>query len=637
MALVSAPRCAVTETSGTSISPEQVSVPKAEFNDLIVVLNDLRLAGIARPQFSVVLDLLLARKPDAHQFAGVPQFRTYIELAEDMRIVTIEHGKDDDSWISLCRPWHDGGSLSTSPRAEVQQVSHEGVITKPPLQAMFQDLIFVLSELRTSGEVEPRLSTVVLRLLTKKPTAYETRATNFKDCIEAAVKGGIITVRQDRTNGDAWVTLCDDWSVQSDECLASRPEPPRSPPNPPPTDTLSSAFHPLINVLEDFRTRGCTQPPVSEVFSKLYWSGRSDVYRLTGASTFTDYLIAAVTAGIITIGGGSVSNPAASVCLRNREDMVTAVSKSDNTTARATPSAFSFEDLTHILEELYQEEANEFSFSDVKPLVLARNPQAFEQAGVSTFNEYVQLAAQVGVVIATDFGRVDDGWIKLRGEPVSPQQPLTTQTTPLDNDAQVSATFRDLVLVLQQLRTSGKNEFQFVNVAPLLLKRNPNVYQSVGAKRFTDYIELAANAGIVSVRGLMSGNGWISLCDSRPGNNRTNNASAPPPQTSRSSSDETVTPPPIPSMYRELVWLLRQRRSAGDSQPLFSAIAPVFMKNPSLLARSFGPVRATRFKQYAECARDAGMVKLDCSRVGGERMSLCPAWEEASFVPLEDW
>jgi len=87
-------------------------------------------------------------------------------------------------------------------------------------------------------------------------------------------------------------------------------------------------------------------------------------------------------------------------------------------------------------------------------------------------------------------------------------------------------------------------------------------------------------------------------------------------------------------MFKDLVWLLRQLRSAGDLDPLFSSIAPTLLKNEMVKARTLGAIGATKFKPYAESARDAGIVTISCDHVGEERMSLNPAWQ-GGLYPFE--
>jgi hypothetical protein len=226
----------------------------------------------------------------------------------------------------------------------------------------------------------------------------------------------------------------------------------------------------------------------------------------------------------------------------------------------------------------------------------------------------------------------EDGWVSLRSntslpgtsDPSSAEKDSAKSNTPVD-DASIPAAFRDLVSILKQLRcTTGKSEARFANVVPVLLKKNANAYPSVGVTKFTDYIELAVSAGVVYVRGMKNGDGWIEL---REGNY--NSPSSPASESAPSST------PAIPPMFKDLVWLLRQLRSTGDAEPLFSLIAESLLKSEAVKARTLGAFGTTKFKTYVEAARDVGIVTMRCHRVGEERISLCPAWQAGEFVPLD--
>lgn len=636
-----------------SDTPVSQATAQPEFKDLVIVLNEMRANGISKPRFSIVAPVLLDRKPDVYQAAGVAQLKTYLQLAQNMGMVSLEQDKDGDGWMCLCHPWCDSSSSpeplpSTPPHAQKATLAW-----KPSTNSIFHDLVLVLNELRLTGDPEPRFSTVAPRLLKRKAHVYELAGTTkFKEYIEAAVKAEIVATRGVR-NGDGWVTLCEKWCSEPEKV-----ETPRRAEELQPVETLSSlpvssssAFQSLVTVLEDLRAKRQEQPRISTIFSHLVWSGKPKIYELAGVATFKEYMNAAIAAGIIIVDGGDASNADASVLLCNSTPVLL------EKPIPMVPSASAFDCLTSALDELRGSGMTELHFSEVAPVVLAKDPQAFTKVGVTTIGAYIRLARQAGLVPVRVTDGNEDGWVNLRSERSLVKPPSTPAPVPSLSNADLSpsrtpppsvvtkipSTFRDLVVVLQQLQsTTGETEARYANVVPLLLRKKPTAYQSVGVTKFKEYIALAVEAGIVTVRGVKNGDGWISLCPDRPGNvrNATRQSSIVTPSRTNRSPNESgprMSPNNIAPMFKDLVWLLRQLRNSGDTEPLFSSIAPALLTNEMVRLRTLGAIGAIKFKPYAEAARDAGIVTIRCDRVGEERMSLCPAWQGGTFVPLELW
>jgi len=89
-------------------------------------------------------------------------------------------------------------------------------------------------------------------------------------------------------------------------------------------------------------------------------------------------------------------------------------------------------------------------------------------------------------------------------------------------------------VVLTKLRAStGESEARFSSVVPLLLKKKPNAYASAGVAKFKDYIILAMETGVVRIRGMKQGDGWVSLSEPRLGGLKS--VSSVSPQSSKSS------------------------------------------------------------------------------------------------------
>ena len=406
-------------------APAQVTKPPAktptkhDFEDLIAVLVELSASGSSRPRFGTVSRLLKDRKPDAFELVGVTQFKSYLQLAESVEVVTVEHlPQGGDGWITL-RHQRNTNSNSPSLPAPSQQA-----------KSRFRDLIKVLNDLRIAEDPEPKFRAVA-RQLGKIPSVYENaKVTRFKEYVEAAVEAGVVTVRGVR-NGDGWFKLSPAYCnlpVHSSTSSGSS--------NIPSTRaSTTSSFAPLVNLL---KSSASAQPtPFSDVFAHLIsthgYPGLVSLYTsVPGVTTFGQYIDAAIAAGSISLVSGTTASRDALISLRDMK------STSPQPGASTTPLPF--------------------------------------------------LPSSQGTTVS----------------------PSSTNAIP--------NSFRDLAAVLTELRAStGESEFRVSNVVPLLLKRKPNVYASAGVAKFTDYIVLAVEKGVVRARGMKQGDGWVSLCDPRPG------------------------------------------------------------------------------------------------------------------------
>jgi len=338
--------------------------------------------------------------------------------------------------------------------------------------------------------------------------------------------------------------------------------------SPPETDTEHD-FEDLIAILSELSANGGTAPQFSTVFS-LWRERKPDAIESLSAAKFKAYLQLAESAGIVAVQKCRDGDGCVAFCHQQNTD-------SNSSSQRTAPqqAGSRFRDLIQILNKLRLVGDPEPQFSVVGPRLLAKKPSIYRDAGVRKFEEYVRAAAEAGVVTVlgvkngdgslklcptycgppgcsstrmlatgtpptrtatTAFGTTvsGDALVSLRvgslDGPSPPPQlcvstpPLPSPPPPQENvvpSSSVNVTptsFRALVAVLTELQTlTGESVFWFSSVAPLLLKRRPNAYASVGVTTFTEYVTLAVENGVASTGETEQGDGWVSLSDSMPG------------------------------------------------------------------------------------------------------------------------
>ena len=494
-----------------------------DFLDLIVVLGDLSAKGNPRPRFATVSSLLRDRKPDVVEAVDVAQFKAYLQLAESAGIVTLEHRQDGDGYVAL----RDKRNTSSDGPSQHTQSQHPG--------SRFHDLIKALNGLRLAGDPEPRFGTVT-QPLRKNPSVYkDAGVTKFKDYIRAAVEAGVVTVRSGVKTGDGWLKLC---PAYTDPPVL--PSTSISSPGIPPTPTASapSPFTPLIDFLKSKQSTSAQPIPFSDIFthfiSTLGYPNLVSLYTsVPGVTTFSQYIDAAITSGLIFLVSGTTASRDALLSLRD-----TKPSPSVNT---RSPRHGPFEPLIGALTELWHEGKREPAFSEVYPLLLARDVMAYERVGAATIEDYVIKAAAANLVIydsLTTSGIFSmAATVRLRvppqlpddppppAQPNVPIRPLPSYPPPKEITVSPPSTnvtpnpFQDLIAVLTKLRESmGESESRFSSVVSLLLTRRPDAYASVGVTNFTDYITLAMMNGVVRIRWVGQRDGWVWLVARDPRN-----------------------------------------------------------------------------------------------------------------------
>lgn len=631
------PRLSWAEVAKSNVKPDV----KHHFKDLIAVLGELSANGNPTPRFSTVAPLLRDRKPDIYETVGVTQFKAYMELAESVGIVSVEQNQDGDGWITLCRQ---------------RNTSSNGLSQRNPPQradSRFRDLIKILNDLRLAEDPEPRFSAVGPRLLRKNPSIYENAGvTKFKEYVDAAVDAGVVTVRGVK-NGDGWIKLCPAYRNppvhSSTSASTASPLPAR-----PATSTFP--FAPLVEFLKSKQLTSTQPIPFSDILAHLISTlGYPDLLSLynsvPGVTTFGQYLDAATASGVVSLVSGTTISRDALVSLRDRTLGVgpqLSVPINPSTSQRSP-----FEPLITTLTKLWHEDKQEPMLSEIHPLILAQDLMAYGRVGAMTIKDYAIKAAAANLVIYDPLMMPGVSFmattIRLREIPQSskgllpPTHPNVSATPlpslPPPQEITVSppslnltpSSFRDIVTVLKKLRAStGETEFRFSSVVPLLLKKRPNVYASIGVTKFKDYVILAMENGVVRIRGMKQGDGWVSLADPRSGGLKSTSTVSP--QSSKSSEDGMVTARSsfvslkgigVDPEFVDLVEILGEMWKNGEKKPLFSLVAPHLSKDEKK-ARTLTACGVDKFKAYAELAKEAGIVKIYYERLGEERLLLDP-------------
>lgn len=618
---------------------------KRDFKELIAVLGELSANGNPRPRFSTVSPLLKDKKPDAFETVGVTQFKAYLQLAESAGIVSAEQLQDGDGWITLRH------RSNVSSNASAQHTPSQNP------ESRFRDLIKILNDLRLAEDPEPRFSAVGPRLLRKNPSIYENAGvTKFKEYIEAAVEAGVVTIRGVK-NGDGWLKLCPayrDPPVHSSTSASTVSTPPTR------AASTTFPFAPLVDLLKSKQLTNVQSIPFSDILAHLISTvGYPDLLSLynsvPGVTTFSQYLDAAIASGVVSLVSGTTASRDALVSLR---DTMATLGVGPQLPVPINPTISQhgpFEPLISSLTKLWREGKQEPMLCEIHPLILAQDIMAYGRVGAMTIKDYVVKAAAVNLVIydplvmpgvsfMASTVRLREPPLQLQDNPSPPAQPNVSTTPlpspPLLQEITVSpppvtvtaSSFRDLVTVLTKLRAStGESESRFSSVVPLLLKRKPNAYASVGVAKFKDYIILAMETGVVRIRGMKQGDGWVSLSDPRPGGLKS--ASTVSPQSSKSSEDGMVTARSsfvslrgagVDPKFVDLVETLGEMWKNGEKKPLFSLVAPQLVKDERKKARTLDACGVDKFKAYAELAKEAGIAKIYYERLGEERISLDP-------------
>ena len=275
-----------------------------------------------------------------------------------------------------------------------------------------------------------------------------------------------------------------------------------------------------------------------------------------------------------------------------------------------------FEDLIMVLSDLYANGNPKPRLSTVTRLLGDRKPDVFEKIDGSQFRTYLQLAESAGIV-AVEQHQDGDGWITLcHQRDTGSNSPLQSNGSPQSNgpshaqpapSQHAGLRFRDLIQVLNGLRLAEVPEPRFSIVGPRLLQKNPTIYKDAGVTKFKEYVEAAVEAGVITVRGVNGGDGWLKL---RPAHNE------PPVHPSASAGSSNAPPTHMAgtaSPFVPLVKFLESKRSAGFQPVPFSDIFSHFIATigyPDLVSLYTGVPGVTTFSQYIDAAITSGLASL---------------------------
>jgi hypothetical protein len=447
---------------------------KHDFKDLIAVLGELSANGNPRHRFWTVSSLLRNRTPDVFESAGVTQFKAYLQFAETAGIVTVEQHQGEDGWITLRQQWN------TNPKNPTQHAPSQYA------EARFRDLIKMLIGFR---DPEPRFSTVGPRLLRDNPSIYRnTGVTKFEEYIEAAVEAGVVTVRGVE-NDDGRVKLC---PVYRNPPVHSPT--PASTTSTPPTQSAGAAspFGPLVDFLKSKQLANAQAIPFSDILthfvSTLGYPALVSLYTsVPGVTTFSQYINAAISSGLVLLVSGTVTSGDALVSYRGAKvSLGVGAQLPVPINSKAAAENLAIDDTLVIP-----------GVSFMPPALRSHEPPS---QGIPSLS-----------------GQPSASTTPLPSLPSSPELQISQQAANI-----ASGPFGDLVAVLTQLQAeTGQSEFRFSSITPLLLKKKSKPYASVGVSKFGDYINLAMERGVVRIRpGKNRGDGWVSLSDPKPGGSK---------------------------------------------------------------------------------------------------------------------
>jgi len=398
------------------------------FEDLIAVLKELSTNGDSTPRFSTIFSLLRDRRPEAFEAVSAAQFKTYLQLAESAGVIAVDQHQDGYWWVTLRQKWDTDSDDSRSHTPS------------PHFGSPFHDLVQILNDLRLAGDPEPQFFIVGPRLLRKNPSVYkDAGVTKFEEYVKAAVKAGVITVRGMK-NGDGSLKLCPTYCsppVRSSTptrvadpppTRAADPPPTRAadpPPtraaDPPPTHTIGTAspFTPLVEFLQSKQITSGRPISYSEILAHLlsalgYAGFVSLSTRVPGATTFSQYIDAAITSGVVSLVSGTTASKDAlvSVPVGLPNSPSPPAQQSASTTPpppRSPPPANlkgggvdpKFVELVETLGELWKKGNKQPLLSYVGSELFQdgrKRTTVLEACGVSNFRACAKLAKDAGIV-----------------------------------------------------------------------------------------------------------------------------------------------------------------------------------------------------------------------------------------------
>ena len=517
--------------------------------------------------------------------------------------------------------------------------------TKPPSEADeihgFEDLIAVLNELSANGGAAPRFSTVFSLWRGRKPGAFETVSpAKFKAHLQLAESTGIIAIEQHQS-GDWWITPRQRWDTDPDGPLHHVPP-----------QHFGSPFHDLVQILNDLRLAGDPEPQLFIVGPRLLRKNPS-IYQDVGVITFEEYVRAAAEAGVVMIRRGRNGDGSLKLCPAYCNPLApsqTFIGTTSTPSIHVAGTTSPFAPLVDFLKSRRMTSGRPIPFSEVYSHLIStyHDPASLciGVPGVTTIDQYIDAAVASGLVSeveeTTASGDVLVSFrVWLPDTPSPPAQPSESTTPPPSHhpsrettapspSANVSSSsFQDLTAVLTDLRAStGEPSFRFSRIIPLLLERKPNAYASVGVTGFKDYVTLAMKNGVATAGWMDQDDGWVTSNDPEPAGPAVPLQSIGP----YWSGLVTIPPPPIyprgggvDPQFVDLVETLGVMWKYGDETPLLSLVGTQLLRDERRRMKTLTACGVDRFKDYAELARDEGIIDIYHGWPGEDRVSLNPA------------
>ncbi|TRM61728.1 NYN domain-containing protein [Schizophyllum amplum] len=536
----------------------------------------------------------------------------------------------------------------------------------------YRPLVRVLYEQMKAGFTQPNRGVIGYLLRQKDAAIYErARAKGFSEYVARAREAGMVTLGGGASGGENWIALaegCERGSRSSAHLLLPSPLPdPGST-----TSTLSflpvvsqgsssashsrsaSAFKPLIRVLRALRYTVDEIRPKRSLVGNALLATRPDAYTRVGYNCFKDYVQAAQEAGVVEMGGTSGDawislhadfakpghfpelpnasrsvEPVQSSAVRSMTiDMATSPSSVAGVAiAAATASGISpqapsaklatstlgrvlpcFQPLVHALQQHFKAGHARPLHSVVGASLKADYVNVYQAANVRGFGEYVANASAAGIVI---LGGTKGGaeWISLtkglRHVALPPPSPaIITPAIASSTKSSTATNFRLLVQILQEQKQQGRSRPLRSFVGEQLLKRDPNICKKTNTVGCAAYLAQAASLGIVVLSGFSNGAEWVSLAEE--------DEKAPTVPTLAKASPPKLSA--VPAKFRLLVRVLQEYRADGQASPNRGLIGSALPQRDKDVYVKAG---VGNFREYAESARDAGIVVLGGSPDGG--------------------
>ena len=415
---------------------------------------------------------------------------------------------------------------------------------------------------------------------------------------------------------------------------------------PPSEAEARRGFEDLIVVLSELSAKGGPAPRFSTVFS-LWRDRKPDAFETISAAKFNAYLQLAESAGIVTVEQH-----------QNRDGWVTLrhqwKTNPDNPSQYALPQhpGSRFRDLIKILNDLRLAGDPEPQFFIVCPRLLRKNPSIFEDAGVTTFEEYVQMAVGADVITVRG-GKNNDSSLKLRPtychSPVCSLTPARAADPPPTLSPSIAPSFTPLVEFLKSKQLMSSQPISFSEVFAHLVSTLGyadlvSLCTSVpGVTTFGQYIDAAIASGLISLVGgsTASRSALVSLRDAGPA--RGTGLQLPddpsPPVHRRALTKYLPTLPSpssiniTPNSFRDLTAVLTELQAlTGKSVFRFPSVTPLLLgRRPDALTS----VGVTEFGDYVTLAMESGVVRVGGMDQGDGWVSLSNPSPRGSAISLQ--